>query len=132
VHFYPLVLTPTPKIALDLVRDKNLRPRDGKPLSDYSINERYRHMSDAADEIAEIATGVAKKNEILNDPGPPRTSSRIVGNIYLSKVVRVEASLSAAFVEYGGSKTGFLPFQDIHPDITKFRLKTDHSLSRSI
>ncbi len=45
VHFYPLVLTPTPKIALDLVRDKNLRPRDGKPFSDYSINERYRHMN---------------------------------------------------------------------------------------
>ena len=40
VHFYPLVLTPTPKIALDLVRDKNLRPRDGKPFSDYSLNER--------------------------------------------------------------------------------------------
>jgi hypothetical protein len=55
VHFYPLVLTPTPKIALDLVRDMNLRPRDGKPLSDFSINERYRHMSDAADEVAAIA-----------------------------------------------------------------------------
>jgi hypothetical protein len=116
VHFYPLVLTPTPKIALDLVRDKNLRPRDGKPLSDYSINERYRHMSDAADEIAEIATGVAKKNEMLDDPGPPRTPSRIVGNIYLGKVVRVESSLPAAFVDYGGDKTGFLHFQDIHPD----------------
>jgi hypothetical protein len=116
VHFYPLVLTPTPKIALDLVRDKNLRPRDGKPLSDYSINERYRHMSDAADEIAEIATGVAKKNEMLNDPGPPRIPSRIVGNIYLGKVVRVESSLPAAFVDYGGDKTGFLHFQDIHPD----------------
>ena len=30
VRFYPLVMIPTPKIALDLVRDKNLRPRDGK------------------------------------------------------------------------------------------------------
>ena len=50
VHFYPLLLTPTPKIALDAVRDKNLRPRDGKPFSDYSLNDRYRHMSDAADE----------------------------------------------------------------------------------
>ena len=59
VHFYPLVLTPTPKIALDLVRDKNLRPRDGKPFSDYSINDRYRHMSDTADEIADIAQGIA-------------------------------------------------------------------------
>jgi hypothetical protein len=61
VHFYPLVLTPTPKIALDLVHDKNLRPRDGKPLSDYSINERYRHMSDAADEIAAITAQVMKR-----------------------------------------------------------------------
>ena len=45
VHFYPLLLTPTPKIGLEMVRDKNLRPRDGKPFSDYSINDRYRHMS---------------------------------------------------------------------------------------
>jgi len=52
VHFYPLLLTPTPKIALDKVRDKNLRPRDGKPFSGYSINERYQHMSDAADEMS--------------------------------------------------------------------------------
>ncbi len=59
VHFYPLVLTPTPKIALHLVRDKNLRPRGGKPFSDYSINERYRHMSEAADEIAEMAGKIA-------------------------------------------------------------------------
>ena len=61
VHFYPLLLTPTPKIALDVVRDKNLRPRDGKPFSDYSINERYRHMSEAADEIAEIAGEIASR-----------------------------------------------------------------------
>jgi TIR domain len=60
VHFYPLVLTPTPEIALEGVRDKNLRPRDGKPFSDYSINERYRHMNDAANEIAEIAAKVAQ------------------------------------------------------------------------
>jgi len=63
VHFYPLVLTPTPKIALDLVHDKNLRPRDGKPLSDYPLHERYRHMSDAADEIANIATKVAAQTK---------------------------------------------------------------------
>ena len=61
VHFYPLVLTPTPKIALDLVREKNLRPRDGKPLSDYSVNERYRQMSDAADEIAGISAEDANR-----------------------------------------------------------------------
>ena len=123
VHFYPLVLTPTPKIALHLVRDKNLRPHDGKPFSDYSINERYRHMSDAADEIAEIATGVAKKNEMLDDPGQPRTPSRTVDNIYLGKVVRVESSLPAAFVDYGEDKTGFLHFQEIHPDYYQIPIK---------
>jgi hypothetical protein len=60
LHFYPLVLTPTPKVALGRVSDKNLRPHEGRPLSDYSLNERYRHMSDAADEIVEIAAKFAE------------------------------------------------------------------------
>ncbi len=38
------------------------------------------------------------------------------GNIYLAKVVRVEPSLQAAFVEYGGNRHGFLAFSEIHPD----------------
>jgi ribonuclease E len=38
------------------------------------------------------------------------------GNIYLAKVVRVEPSLQAAFVEYGGNRHGFLAFGEIHPD----------------
>src|SRR5436305_7413071 len=38
------------------------------------------------------------------------------GNIYLAKVTRVEPSLQAAFVEYGGNRHGFLAFSKIHPD----------------
>jgi ribonuclease E len=38
------------------------------------------------------------------------------GNIYLAKIVRVEPSLQAAFVEYGGNRHGFLAFGEIHPD----------------
>jgi ribonuclease E len=38
------------------------------------------------------------------------------GNIYLAKVTRVEPSLQAAFVEYGGNRQGFLAFNEIHPD----------------
>jgi ribonuclease E len=38
------------------------------------------------------------------------------GNIYLAKITRVEPSLQAAFVEYGGNRHGFLPFSEIHPD----------------
>ena len=38
------------------------------------------------------------------------------GNIYLAKVTRVEPSLQAAFVDYGGNRHGFLAFNEIHPD----------------
>lgn len=41
---------------------------------------------------------------------------QLKGNVYLAKVTRVEPSLQAAFVEYGGGKQGFLPFSEIHPD----------------
>ncbi|WP_420347271.1 Rne/Rng family ribonuclease [Pelagibius sp.] len=46
------------------------------------------------------------------------TSSRkqLKGNIYLAKITRVEPSLQAAFVDYGGNRHGFLPFSEIHPD----------------
>ena len=42
--------------------------------------------------------------------------NQIRGNIYLAKVTRVEPSLQAAFVEYGGNRHGFLAFNEIHPD----------------
>ncbi len=38
------------------------------------------------------------------------------GNIYLARISRIEPSLQAAFVEYGGNRHGFLPFSEIHPD----------------
>ncbi len=44
------------------------------------------------------------------------TRKQIKGNIYLAKVIRVEPSLQAAFVEYGGNRHGFLAFDEIHPD----------------
>ena len=44
------------------------------------------------------------------------TRKQIKGNIYLAKVMRVEPSLQAAFVDYGGNKHGFLAFGEIHPD----------------
>lgn len=44
------------------------------------------------------------------------TKKQLKGNIYLARVVRVEPSLQAAFVEYGGGRHGFLAFGEIHPD----------------
>ncbi|WP_312733480.1 Rne/Rng family ribonuclease [Brevundimonas sp.] len=45
-----------------------------------------------------------------------RAKRQLRGNIYLAKVTRVEPSLQAAFVEYGGNRHGFLAFNEIHPD----------------
>lgn len=44
------------------------------------------------------------------------TKKQLKGNIYLAKVIRIEPSLQAAFVDYGGNRHGFLAFSEIHPD----------------
>src|SRR5262249_39358627 len=44
------------------------------------------------------------------------TKKQIKGNIYLAKITRVEPSLQAAFVDFGGNRHGFLAFSEIHPD----------------
>ena len=41
---------------------------------------------------------------------------QLAGNIYLAKITRVEPSLQAAFVDYGGNRHGFLAFSEVHPD----------------
>ncbi|MBV8507585.1 MAG: Rne/Rng family ribonuclease [Alphaproteobacteria bacterium] len=47
------------------------------------------------------------------------TKKQVKGNIYLAKVIRVEPSLQAAFVDYGNHRHGFLAFSEIHPDYYK-------------
>src|ERR1700739_3065054 len=50
------------------------------------------------------------------------------GNIYLAKVTRVEPSLQAAFVDYGGKRPGFFPFSEIHPDYYQTRVADRQAL----
>src|SRR4029434_8748141 len=52
------------------------------------------------------------------------------GNIYLAKVPRVEPSLQAAFVEYGGNRHGFLAFNEIHPDYYQIPVADREALLR--
>src|SRR6476646_7280207 len=52
------------------------------------------------------------------------------GNIYLAKVTRVEPSLQAAFVEYGGNRHGFLAFNEIHPDYYQIPVADREALIR--
>ena len=53
------------------------------------------------------------------------------GNIYLAKVTRVEPSLQAAFVEYGGNRHGFLAFSEIHPDYYQIPVADREALMRA-
>ncbi|KAB0681820.1 Rne/Rng family ribonuclease [Aureimonas leprariae] len=59
---------------------------------------------------------VLKGNRIEEFDFESEHKKQIKGNIYLAKVTRVEPSLQAAFVEYGGNRHGFLAFSEIHPD----------------
>ena len=52
------------------------------------------------------------------------------GNIYLAKVIRVEPSLQAAFIEYGGNRHGFLAFSEIHPDYYQIPVADREALMR--
>jgi tetratricopeptide (TPR) repeat protein len=65
VRFYPLLLTPTPKVALDKLKDMVIRPRDAKPLSAFPYGERIQLMNDAADEIAAIAAEISNRKPLL-------------------------------------------------------------------
>ena len=58
------------------------------------------------------------------------TKSPLRGNIYLAKVTRVEPSLQAAFVEYGGNRHGFLAFNEIHPDYYQIPVSDREELLR--
>ncbi|HUR44136.1 MAG TPA: ribonuclease E/G, partial [Aestuariivirga sp.] len=55
---------------------------------------------------------------------------QLKGNIYLAKVTRVEPSLQAAFVEYGGNRHGFLAFSEIHPDYYQIPVADRQALLR--
>jgi len=64
----------------------------------------------------ETRVAVTKGNRIEEFDFESAEHKQLKGNIYLAKVTRVEPSLQAAFVEYGGNRHGFLAFSEIHPD----------------
>ena len=74
-----------------------------------------RMLIDAA-HPEEIRVAVLKGNRLEDFDFETATKKQLKGNIYLAKVTRVEPSLQAAFVDYGGNRHGFLAFNEIHPD----------------
>ena len=74
-----------------------------------------RMLIDAAHE-EETRVVVMDGNRVVDYDAEIANKRPLKGNIYLAKVTRVEPSLQAAFVEYGGNRHGFLAFNEIHPD----------------
>ena len=64
----------------------------------------------------ETRVAVVKGTRIEEFDFESEEHKQLKGNIYLAKVTRVEPSLQAAFIDYGGNRHGFLAFSEIHPD----------------
>jgi hypothetical protein len=75
VQIYPLVVKPTPEAGLQLVGDKNLAPRSGRPFSDYPPADREHIMSQTADEIVRLAVKIADEKKAA--PNLPSTDPPI-------------------------------------------------------
>jgi ribonuclease E len=75
---------------------------------------------------------VADGNRIEEFDFESSARKQLRGSIYLAKVTRVEPSLQAAFIEYGGNRHGFLAFNEIHPDYYQIPLADREALLRDL
>jgi hypothetical protein len=112
VHFYPLLLTPTPDAGLDKVKDKNLRPRDAKPFSSFSYNDRMQHMTDAANEIAKIAKRVFERKPTTHatapSPRPAYVHTTGLPETAYERLVGRDAALKRLDEAWADSKTNIV------------------------
>ena len=74
---------------------------------------------------------VVRGNRIEEFDFESQDKKQLRGNIYLARVTRVEPSLQAAFVEYGGNRHGFLAFSEIHPDYYQIPVADRQELLRA-
>lgn len=86
-----------------------------------------RMLVDAA-HPEETRVAVISGNRLEDFDFETATRARLKGNIYLAKVTRVEPSLQAAFVDYGGNRHGFLAFSEIHPDYYRIPVEDRQAL----
>src|ERR1700721_813626 len=86
-----------------------------------------RMLIDAA-HAEETRVGVVDGSRVEDFDFEGASRKQLRGNIYLAKVTRVEPSLQAAFIEYGGNRHGFLAFNEIHPDYYQIPLADREAL----
>jgi ribonuclease E len=95
------------------LRDTRLPPRT--PSASMSFQMPNKMLIDAT-HPEETRVVVVRGNRVEEFDFETAQRKQLRGNIYLAKVTRVEPSLQAAFIEYGGNRHGFLAFSEIHPD----------------
>ena len=80
----------------------------------------------------EIRVVITSGNRLEEYDVETSTKTQLKGNIYLAKVTRVEPSLQAAFVDFGGNRHGFLAFSEIHPDYYQIPVEDREALKRDV
>ncbi len=80
----------------------------------------------------EVRVVIADGNKLEEYDIESSTKTQLKGNIYLAKVMRVEPSLQAAFVDFGGNRHGFLAFSEIHPDYYQIPVEDREALKRDV
>src|ERR1700738_516908 len=112
--FHSTAIRPFPGRAVPYrPRGDDERPRAGVPSRDSSMPNK---MLIDATHPEETRVVVLRGNRVEEFDFESANRKQLRGNIYLAKVTRVEPSLQAAFVDYGGNRHGFLAFSEIHPD----------------
>lgn len=80
----------------------------------------------------EVRVAVADDTKLVEFEFESTQKKQIKSNIYLGKITRVEPSLQAAFVEYGGNRQGFLPFSEIHFDYYQIPVEDKNKLKEML
>jgi len=87
-----------------------------------------RMLIDATHKEETRVAVVSDRNRLEEFDYESASRKQLKGNIYLVKVTRVEPSLQAAFVDFGGNRHGFLPFPEIHPDYYRIPIEDRQAL----
>ena len=91
-------------------------PREASAFAPVQKSTMPKKMLIDATHAEETRVVVVDGNKVEEFDFESENKRQLAGNIYLAKVTRVEPSLQAAFVDYGGNRHGFLAFSEIHPD----------------
>lgn len=94
--------------------------------------ENHKKILIDASHAEETRVAVLKDNNLEDFDYETSSKTQLKGNIYLAQVIRVEPSLQAAFLEFGGNKHGFLAFNEIHPDYYQIPVEDQQKLLQTL